>query len=92
MQDEAMYSNSDFFRYSPHESEDSIEEDEEDSEEEEVRSFLTNATTSTRCYTVTFKFQDDDESEGYISQKGHKGRVDRGGYTEMKEQIYQVRT
>ena len=47
MQDEAMYSNSDFFRYSPHESEDSIEEDEEDSEEEEVRSFLTNTTTST---------------------------------------------
>lgn len=68
-----MY-NSDFFQYSPHESEDSAvasdEEDDPESEEEE----------------------DDDESgnEGYSSQKSHKSRGDRtGGYTEMKEQIYQ---
>jgi len=69
-----MY-NSDFFRYSPHESEDSAvasdeEEDDQETEEEE----------------------DDDESgnEGYSSQKSHKNRGDRtGGYTEMKEQIYQ---
>ena len=39
-------------------------------------------------------FQEEDESgnEGYSDQKqGYKNRADRGGYTEMKEQIYQVK-
>ena len=38
--------------------------------------------------------QEEDESgnEGYSDQKqGYKNRADRGGYTEMKEQIYQVK-
>jgi len=66
--------NSDFFRYSPHESEDSAvasDEDEEDQETEEDE-------------------EDESGNEGYSDQKqGYKNRADRGGYTEMKEQIYQ---
>ena len=41
-----------------------------------------------------FTIQEEDESgnEGYSDQKqGYKNRADRGGYTEMKEQIYQVK-
>ena len=60
MQDEAMYSNSDFFRYSPHESEDSIEEDEEDSEEEEVRQAL--------FFNIFVKTQLDENSQNLKTQ------------------------
>ena len=41
-----------------------------------------------------FTIQEEDESgnEGYSDQKqGYKNRADGGGYTEMKEQIYQVK-